>query len=243
MNISTLLRSCGAPTGGFPQTPQRRAGIITSRIDVRWSRVSAHDQRHRRYDISRNFSIEAGTSEDSVAKGRGPPPPGDAAHRVDPGCTDITPPPPYPRRAAADQRRFGNRRIRRPPGGAYGRTSSGRGWSGLTATQALPRAFMQNGPTDHRPLTWTQPALRRAASLAVRRFREQDDASRGSARLAAPYNGMNVSLRRRLADGGSSTFNYTWRSRRHAGQVERGGNFTAAMYGGNTVLSIRSNRS
>ena len=50
-----------APAGGFPQTPPSRAGIITSSIDDTLVTPSAHmTSAIVGFDISRNFTIEAG---------------------------------------------------------------------------------------------------------------------------------------------------------------------------------------
>ena len=50
-----------APAGGFPQTPPRRAGIITQSIDDTLVTPSAHmTSAIIGYDLSRNYSMEVG---------------------------------------------------------------------------------------------------------------------------------------------------------------------------------------
>src|SRR5688500_19442341 len=83
---------------------------------------------------------------------------------------------------------------------------------GLTATQAITRAFMQNGPDWITALydmdTSCVPACSRFGPYAY--FAEQyDSLSAVSSIGRSNYNGMNLTLRRRYASGVQFDLNYT----------------------------------
>jgi hypothetical protein len=116
---------------------------------------------------------------------------------------------------------------------------------GLTATQAITRAFMQNGPDWITALydmdTACSPACSKFGPYAY--FAEQYDSLAAISSIGrANYNGMNVSLRRRFADGVQFDINYTLAKSEDMGsQVERGGNFSSGYSnGGNTGFLINS---
>ncbi len=252
VNITTMPSTMpAAPAGGFPQTPPVRAGIITSSIDDTLVTPSAHmTSATIGYDLSRNFSIEASYigrhGRDMLVRRDLAMP----LNLVDPASrTDYF---------TAAQNIINAAQAAGITGGsatgAYAGLPAVAYWEnifpgaaggGLTATQAITRAFMQNGPDWITALydmdTACSPACSKFGPYAY--FAEQYDSLAAISSIGrANYNGMNVSLRRRFADGVQFDINYTLAKSEDMGsQVERGGNFSSGYSnGGNTGFLINS---
>lgn len=240
-----------APPGGFPQTPPRRAGIITSSIDDTLVTPSAHmTSAIVGFDISRNYTVEAGYvgrfGRDMLIRRDIAMPLNlvDPASRMDYFTAAQTI---IGAAQAAGVR--GN-----SPAAAYAGLPALAYWenlfpdaagSGLTATQAITRAFMQNGPDWITALyemdTSCDPACSRFGPYAY--FAEQYDSLAAISSIGrSNYNGLNLTLRRRFADGLQFDINYTLAKSEDMGsQVERGsafGNFGNGGYSGFLVNSF-----
>ena len=115
---------------------------------------------------------------------------------------------------------------------------------GLTATQAITRAFMQNGPDWITALydmdTACSPACSKFGPYAY--FAEQYDSLAAISSIGrSNYNGMNLTLRRRFSDGVQFDINYTLAKSEDMGsQVERGSGFGNFSNGGSTGFLINS---
>ena len=115
---------------------------------------------------------------------------------------------------------------------------------GLTATQAITRAFMQNGPDWITALydmdTSCSPACSKFGPYAY--FAEQYDSLAAISSIGrSNYNGMNLTLRRRFSDGVQFDINYTLAKSEDMGsQVERGSGFGNFSNGGSTGFLINS---
>jgi hypothetical protein len=115
---------------------------------------------------------------------------------------------------------------------------------GLSATQAVKRAFMQNGPDWITALydmdTSCSPACSKFGPYAY--FAEQYDSLAAISSIGrSNYNGMNLTLRRRFSDGIQFDINYTLSKSEDMGsQVERGSSFSNFSNGGNTGFLINS---
>lgn len=115
---------------------------------------------------------------------------------------------------------------------------------GLTATQAMTRAFMQNDPDWITALydadTACSPACSRFGPYAY--FAEQYDSLAAISSIGrSNYNGLNITLRRRYADGLQFDFNYTLAKSEDMGsQVERGSGFGNFSNGGATGFLVNS---
>ena len=117
---------------------------------------------------------------------------------------------------------------------------------GLTATQAITQAYMQNGPDWITALydldTACAPACSKFGPYAY--FAEQYDSLAAISSIGrSNYNGLNLTLRRRFADGVQFDINYTLSKSEDMGsQVERGSAFgnTTTSNGGNSGFLINS---
>ena len=239
-----------APAGGFPQTPPIRAGIITSSIDDTLITPSAHmGSAIVGFDISRNYTIEAGYvgrfGRDMLVRRDLAMPLNlvDPASRMDyfTAAQTII-------KAAQAAGISAN-----SPAGAYAGLPALAYWenifpgaagAGLSATQAITRAFMQNGPDWITALydmdTSCSPACSKFGPYAY--FAEQYDSLSSISSIGrSNYNGMNLTLRRRFSDGIQFDINYTLAKSDDMGsQVERGSSFSNFSNGGNTGFLINS---
>jgi hypothetical protein len=239
-----------APPGGFPQTPPRRAGIITQSIDDTLVTPSAHmASAIIGYDLSRNYSMEVGYvgrfGRDMLVRRDLAMPLNlvDPASRMDyfTAAQTII-------RAAQAAGLAGN-----SPASAYAGLPALAYWEnifpaaaggGLTATQAITRAFMQNGPDWITALydmdTSCSPACSKFGPYAY--FAEQYDSLAAISSIGrSNYNALNLTLRRRLADGVQFDVNYTLSKSEDMGsQVERGSGFGNFSNGGNTGFLVNS---
>ncbi len=115
---------------------------------------------------------------------------------------------------------------------------------GLTATQAITRAYMQNSPDYITALydmdTACSPACSKFGPYAY--FAEQYDSLAAISSIGrSNYNGMNLTLRRRYSDGLQFDVNYTLAKSEDMGsQVERGSGFGNFSNGGSTGFLINS---
>ncbi len=251
VNITTMPPTMpAAPAGGFPQTPPRRAGIITTSIDDTLVTPSAHmASAIVGYDLSRNYSMEVGYvgrfGRDMLVRRDIAMP----LNLVDPASrTDYFTAAQSIIRAAQAAGISGNSAA-----GAYAGLPAVAYWenifpgaagAGLTATQAITRAFMQNGPDWITALydmdTACAPACSKFGPYAY--FAEQYDSLAAISSIGrANYNGLNLTLRRRFSDGIQFDINYTLAKSEDMGsQVERGSNFGNFSNGGNTGFLINS---
>jgi len=239
-----------APAGGFPQTPPRRAGIITESIDDTLVTPSAHmGSAIIGFDIGRNYTFEAGYvgrfGRDLLVRRDLAMP----LNLVDPASgTDYFTAAQAIIRAAQGAGLTGN-----SPASAYAGLPAVAYWQnifpaaaggGLTATQAITRAFMQNGPDWITALydldTSCDPACSKFGPYAY--FAEQYDSLAGISSIGrSNYNALNLTLRRRFASGVQFDVNYTLAKSEDMGsQVERGSGFGNASNGGNSGFLINS---
>src|SRR4030095_12244234 len=115
---------------------------------------------------------------------------------------------------------------------------------GLTATQAITRAYMQNGPDWITALydmdTSCSPACSKFGPYAY--FAEQYDSLAAISSIGrSNYNGMNLTLPRRFSDGLQFHNNYTLSKSEDMGsQVERGSGFGNFSNGGSTGFLLNS---
>jgi hypothetical protein len=251
VNTTTMPSTMpAAPAGGFPQTPPRRAGIITQSIDDTLVTPSAHmTSAIVGYDLSRNFTMEVGYvgrfGRDMLIRRDLAMP----LNLVDPASrTDyFTAAQTIIRAAQAAGITSGS------AAGAYAGLPAVAYWenifpgaagAGLTATQAITRAFMQNGPDWITALydmdTSCSPACSKFGPYAY--FAEQYDSLAAISSIGrSNYNGMNVTLRRRFADGIQFDINYTLAKSEDMGsQVERGSGFGNFSNGGSTGFLVNS---
>jgi hypothetical protein len=250
-DISTLPPNLpAAPPGGFPQTPPLHAGVITTSIDDTLVTPSAHmGSAIVGFDISRNYTIEVGY----VGRfGR------DMLVRRDLAMPlNLTDPASSMDYFTAAQTIIGAAQaagIRgNSPAGAYTGLPAVAYWenlfpdaagAGLSATQAITRAFMQNGPDWITALYEMDESCDPACSIhgPFAYFAEQYDSLAAISSIGrSNYNGMNLTLRRRFADGIQFDFNYTLAKSMDMGsQVERGGGFGNFSNGGSTGFLINS---
>ena len=252
VNITTMPPTMpAAPPGGFPQTPPRRAGVITTSIDDTLVTPSAHmASAIVGFDMSRNFTVEAGYvgrfGRDMLIRRDLAMP----LNLVDPASrTDYFTAVQASIRAAQAAGLGANSAA-----GAYAGLPAVAYWEnlfpaaaggGLTATQAMTRAFMQNGPDWITALydadTSCSPACSRFGPYAY--FAEQYDSLAAISSIGrSNYNGLNVTLRRRYADGIQFDINYTLSKSEDMGSnVERGsafGNYGAGGYSGFLINSF-----
>ncbi len=239
-----------APAGGFPQTPPRRAGIITTSIDDTLVTPSAHmGSAIVGFDLGRNYTVEAGYvgrfGRDLLIRRDLAMP----LNLVDTASgTDYFTAAQQLIRAAQAAGISGN-----SPASAYAGLPAIAYWqnifpgaagSGLTATQAIARAFMQNGPDWITALydldTSCDPACSKFGPYAY--FAEQYDSLAAISSIGrSNYNGLNLTLRRRFADGVQFDINYTLSKSEDMGsQVERGSAFGNFSNGGNSGFLVNS---
>ncbi len=239
-----------APAGGFPQTPPRRAGIITTSIDDTLVTPSAHmGSAIVGFDLGRNYTVEAGYvgrfGRDLLIRRDLAMP----LNLVDTASgTDYFTAAQQLIRAAQAAGISGN-----SPASAYAGLPAIAYWqnifpgaagSGLTATQAITRAFMQNGPDWITALydldTSCDPACSKFGPYAY--FAEQYDSLAAISSIGrSNYNGLNLTLRRRFADGVQFDINYTLSKSEDMGsQVERGSAFGNFSNGGNSGFLVNS---
>ena len=251
VNLTTMPPTMpAAPPGGFPQTPPRRAGIITQSIDDTLVTPSAHmASAIVGLDISRNYTLEVGYigrfGRDMLVRRDLAMP----LNLTDPASgMDYFTAAQQMIRAAQSAGITGN-----SPATAYAGLPAIAYWQnlfpdaaggGLTATQAITRAFMQNGPDWITALydmdTSCTPACSRFGPYAY--FAEQYDSLAAISSIGrANYNGMNLTLRRRFSDGLQFDLNYTLAKSEDMGsQVERGSGFGNFSNGGSTGFLINS---
>jgi len=239
-----------APLGGFPQTPPIRAGIITTSIDDTLTTPSAHmGSAIVGFDLGRNFTMEAGYvgrfGRDLLIRRDLAMP----LNLVDPASrTDYFTAAQAIIRAAQAAGLTGG-----SPAAAYANLPAVAYWenifpaaagAGLTATQRITRAFMQNGPDWITALydldTACDPACSKFGPYAY--FAEQYDSLAGISSIGrSNYNGLNLTLRRRFADGVQFDINYTLSKSEDMGsQVERGSAFGNFSNGGNSGFLVNS---
>ena len=239
-----------APPGGFPQTPPRRAGIITQSIDDSLVTPSAHmGSAILGLDLSRNYTVEVGYvgrfGRDMLVRRDLAMP----LNLVDPASrTDYFTAAQAIINAAQGRGVTGN-----SPSSAYAGLPAVAYWEnlfpaaaagGLTATQVITRAFMQNGPDWITALydmdTACDPACSRFGPYAY--FAEQYDSLAAISSIGrSNYNAMNLTMRRRFSDGLQFDINYTLAKSDDMGsQVERGSGFGNFSNGGNTGFLINS---
>lgn len=239
-----------APAGGFPQTPPIRAGIITQSIDDTLVTPSAHmTSAIVGFDISRNFTVEGGYvgrfGRDLLVRRDLAMP----LNLVDPasGTDYFTAAQQIIRAAQAAGITSGS------PASAYAALPAVAYWqnifpgaagNGLTATQAVTRAYMQNGPDYITALydldTGCSPSCSKFGPYAY--FAEQYDSLAAISSIGrSNYNGLNLTLRRRYADGVQFDINYTLSKSEDMGsQVERGSGFGNFSNGGNSGFLLNS---
>ncbi len=239
-----------APPGGFPQTPALRAGVITTTIDDTLVTPSAHmGSAIIGFDLGKNYTIEAGYvgrfGRDLLARRDLAMP----LNLMDPASgTDYFTAAQQIIRAAQAAGLGSN-----SPASAYAGLPAVAYWQnifpaaaagGLTATQAITRAFMQNGPDWITALydmdTSCDPACSKFGPYAY--FAEQYDSLAAISSIGrSNYNALNLTLRRRFADGVQFDFNYTLAKSEDMGsQVERGSAFGNFSNGGNSGFLVNS---
>jgi hypothetical protein len=240
-----------APQGGFPQTPPSQAGIITQSIDDTLVTPYAHMvSAVFGRDLSPNFALEAGY----VGRmGR------DLLVRRDLAMPlNLTDP-----RSGVDYFTASQALISAAqaagltgasPATAYAAIGGIPYWEnlfpaaaggGLTATQAIARAFMRNGPDWITALYDLDTSCNPACSVfgPYAYFADQYDSLAAVSSLArSNYHGMLLTLRKRYSSGTQFDFNYTLsQSKDNGSQVERGsafGNFANGGYSGFLINSF-----
>ncbi len=239
-----------APPGGFPQTPPIRRGIITQSIDDTLTTPSAHMlSAVVGRDLGRNYAIEVGylgrLGRDLLIRRDLAMPLNlvDSRSGVDyfTAAQTII-------RAAQDRGITGN-----SPGSAYTAVPALAYWEnlfpaaaggGLTATQAITRAFMQNGPDWITALYDMDTACDPACSIfgPYAYFADQYDSLAAISSIGrSNYHAMLVTLRKRYAGGTQFDVNYTLSKSEDMGsQVERGSAFGNFSNGGSSGFLINS---
>ncbi len=239
-----------APPGGFPQTPPRRAGIITQSIDDTMITPSAHMlSAVIGRDLGRSYQMEVGYlgrfGRDLLTRR-------DLAMPLN--LVDTKSGSDYFTAAqgiinAAEARGItGN-----SPASAYTALPNVAYWenlfpaaagAGLTATQAITRAYMQNGPDWITALydldTSCSPACSVFGPYAY--FAEQYDSLAAISSIGrSNYHAMLLTLRKRYAGGTQFDINYTLSKSEDMGsQVERGSAFGNFSNGGSSGFLINS---
>jgi hypothetical protein len=239
------------PPGGFPQTPPVEAGIITQSIDDTLVTPSAHMfSAVIGHDLSRNFSIEAGyigrLGRDLLVRR-------DIAMPLN--LVDTRSGTDYFTAAQAVILAAQAAGItRNSPVDAYTALANIPYWqnlfpdaagNGLTATQAIARAFMSNSP-DWITALWEMDQFCEPSCSIFGPFayfaRQYDSLAAVSSLGKSEYNGLVLTLRKRYSEGTQFDFNYTLsKSEDNGSQVERGsafGNFDNGGYSGFLVNSF-----
>jgi hypothetical protein len=251
VDIKTLPPTVpAAPPGGFPQTPPRRAGIITQSIDDTMTTPSAHMlSAVIGRDLGRSYQMEVGYlgrfGRDLLTRR-------DLAMPLN--LVDTKSGSDYFTAAqgiiaAAEARGItGN-----SPASAYTALPNVAYWenlfpaaagAGLTATQAITRAYMQNGPDWITALydldTSCSPACSVFGPYAY--FAEQYDSLAAISSIGrSNYHAMLLTLRKRYAGGTQFDINYTLSKSEDMGsQVERGSAFGNFSNGGSSGFLINS---
>jgi hypothetical protein len=239
-----------APAGGFPQTPPDRAGIITQSIDDTLVTPSAHmASAVIGRQLGRNFAFEAGyigrLGRDVLVRR-------DLAMPLD--LVDARSGMSY---FAAAQTAIRAAQARGITGGspvaAYAGLPAIAYWEnlfpgaadgGLTATQAVTRAFMLNGPDWMTALYEMDTACSPACSIfgPYAFFAEQYDSLAAISSIGrSSYHAMVLTLRKRYADGLQFDINYTLSKSKDMGsQAERGNAFGNFINGGNSGFLVNS---
>jgi hypothetical protein len=240
-----------APPGGFPQTPPRRAGVITTSIDDTLTTPSAHMlSAVVGREFGRSWAIEAGYlgrfGRDLLIRR-------DLAMPLD--LKDARSGMTYFQAAQAIIQAAQARGLTgNSPASSYAALPGVAYWenlfpaaagSGLTATQAITRAFMANGP-DWITALWDMdescdPACSIFGPFAY--FSEQYDSLAAISSIGrSNYHAMLLTLRRRYSGGMQFDINYTLSKSMDLGsQVERGsafGNFGNGGYSGFLINSF-----
>lgn len=239
-----------APAGGFPQTPPRRAGIITQSIDDTLLTPSAHmASAVVGRELGRNFAFEAGYvgrfGRDLLIRRDIAMP----LNLVDPrsGMGYFT------AAQTAINTAQGRGITGRSPAAAYTDLPAipywenlfpGAAGAGLTPTQAVTRAFMANGPDWITALYEMDTACTPACSIfgPYAYFAEQYDSLAAISSIGrSSYHAMALTLRRRYADGLQFDVNYTLSESKDMGsQVERGSAFGNFANGGQSGFLVNS---
>ncbi len=239
-----------APAGGFPQTPPIRAGIITQSIDDTLVTPSAHMvSAVLGRDLGRNYAIEAGYigrfGRDLLVRR-------DIAMPLN--LVDRTSNTDYFTAAQAVINAAQRAGITgTSPAAAYAAIANIPYWQNLfpgaaggvlTATQAIARAFMQNGPDWITALYDMDTACIPACSIfgPYAYFAEQYDSLAAVSSIGrSNYHGMVATFRKRYSDGVQFDLNYTLsQSKDNGSQVERGSAFTNFANGGYSGFLINS---
>lgn len=246
VNLTTMPPTMpAAPKGGFPQTPPLHAGIITQSIDDTVVTPSAHVSNLAfAREISRNYSVEVAyinrLGRDTLVRRDLAMP----LNLVDPksGMDYFT----AAQRVITAAEAAGL--TGRSPASAFAALPAIPYWEnlfpeaaggGLTATQAIARAFLLNAP-DYITALWEmdqlcEPACSIYGPFAY--FAEQYDSLAAISTIGhSRYDAMVLTLRKRFADGYQFDLNYTLSKAKDLGsQVERGsgfGNFSTGGYSG-----------
>ena len=230
-----------APPASFPATPPTEAGVITSAIDqnLRTPYSHAYNLTLSR-DLGKNFSVDVayvGRQGRNLMIRR------DLAMPMN--FTDPV--------SGQDYYTAANIGILQAQAGGIESVGPIPFWEnvfpdaaggGLTATQAMIGEFLANSP-DYITALWVAdqfcaPACSKYGPFTF--FNRQYDSLAGQSSLArSGYNSLQLSLRRRFADGYQFDVNYTYAvAKDHGSSVERGssfGNFAAGGYSGFLINS------
>jgi hypothetical protein len=239
-----------APPGGFPQTPPRRAGVITQSIDDTLTTPSAHMlSAVVGRELGRVWTMEAGYlgrfGRDLLVRR-------DLAMPLDlkdtrsgqtyfQAAQDII-------KAAQARGITGN-----SPASAYAALPAVAYWEnlfpaaaggGLTATQAITRAYMANGPDWITALYEMDESCDPACSIhgPFAYFADQYDSLAAISSIGrSNYHAMLLTLRKRYSGGTQFDINYTLSKSEDLGsQVERGSAFGNFSNGGSSGFLINS---
>ena len=239
-----------APPGGFPQTPPSRAGIITESIDDTLQTPSAHMASFVfGRDLGRNFALEVGY----IGRfGR------DLLVRRDISMPlNLTDPRSNTDYFTAVQALIGSAQRAGLSGSSAASAYAGLAaipyWEnlfpaaaggGLSATQAIARAFMANSPDWITALYELDTSCSPACSIhgPYAFFTDQYDSLAAVSSVGrSNYHGMVLTFRKRYSEGTLFDFNYTLsQSKDNGSQVERGGAFTNFANGGYSGFLINS---
>ncbi len=239
-----------APKGGFPQTPPSQAGIITTSIDDTLVTPSAHMvSAVVGRELTRNFNFEAGYvgrfGRDLLIRRDIAMP----LNLVDTrsGTDYFTAAQQLIRAAQAAGLTGGS------PVSAYTVLAAIPYWEniwapaaggGLTATQAMARAFLRNTPDWITALYDADEACSPACSIhgPFAYFADQYDSLAAISSIGrSNYHGLLFTLRKRYADGVQFDFNYTFSKSKDLGSnVERGGAFGNFNNGGYTGFLVNT---
>jgi hypothetical protein len=239
-----------APAGGFPQTPPRRAGVITQSIDDTLVTPSAHTVTAVvGRELGRSFAMEVGylgrfgrdlLIRRDLAMPLNLKDPRSGMDYFTAAQTII--------RAAQGAGITGNSAV-----AAYAGLPAVAYWEnlfpaaaggGLTATQAITRAFMRNGPDWITALYDMDEACSPACSIygPFAYFAEQYDSLASISSIGrSNYHAMLLTFRKRYAGGTQFDINYTLSESKDMGsQVERGSAFGNFSNGGSSGFLINS---